>query len=66
MKYLNNYDKIAVASYPFEIHESGWGEFEILIKIYFKDDFKQTIEIFHNLKVLIFFMRSINQSSIYF
>jgi len=36
---------------PYETHESGWGEFEILIKIHFKEDYKQPLEIFHNLKL---------------
>jgi len=42
---------LAVSTFPFEIHESGWGEFEILIKIYFKEETKQPLDIFHHLKV---------------
>jgi YEATS domain-containing protein 4 len=44
------YKILAVAHYPFEVHESGWGEFEIMIKIIFKEDIKP-LEIFHHLKV---------------
>jgi len=40
-----------ISSFPFEVHESGWGEFEILIKIFFKEDVKESLDVFHNLKL---------------
>eukprot|EP00349_Pseudokeronopsis_sp_Brazil_P003456 CAMPEP_0202971926 /NCGR_PEP_ID=MMETSP1396-20130829/32056_1 /ASSEMBLY_ACC=CAM_ASM_000872 /TAXON_ID= /ORGANISM="Pseudokeronopsis sp., Strain Brazil" /LENGTH=145 /DNA_ID=CAMNT_0049701821 /DNA_START=182 /DNA_END=618 /DNA_ORIENTATION=+ len=39
--------KITVEKHPFEIHQSGWGEFEIGIKIYFVDPAEKPIEIVH-------------------
>ena len=44
---------VACANFPFKIHESGWGEFEMMIRIYFKEDVREPIDIFHNLKVLL-------------
>jgi len=40
-----------LSTFPYKIHESGWGEFEMLIKIYFKEDVREPIDIFHNLKL---------------
>eukprot|EP01016_Furgasonia_blochmanni_P049604 TRINITY_DN7547_c0_g1_i6.p1 TRINITY_DN7547_c0_g1~~TRINITY_DN7547_c0_g1_i6.p1 ORF type:complete len:248 (+),score=30.01 TRINITY_DN7547_c0_g1_i6:69-812(+) len=40
-----------VSTHPFEIHETGWGEFEIGIKIFFKEDYSKPIELFHMLKL---------------
>jgi YEATS domain-containing protein 4 len=44
---------LVVTTHPFEIYESGWGEFEIVISIYFKDPALEAIDIYHNLKVII-------------
>lgn len=49
---LNNFFiKKAVSSPPFELHEMGWGEFEISIKIFFIEEYEKPIEILHLLKV---------------
>eukprot|EP01017_Pseudomicrothorax_dubius_P007567 TRINITY_DN12369_c0_g1_i12.p2 TRINITY_DN12369_c0_g1~~TRINITY_DN12369_c0_g1_i12.p2 ORF type:complete len:233 (-),score=49.66 TRINITY_DN12369_c0_g1_i12:1447-2145(-) len=41
-----------ISSFPFEIQETGWGEFEIAIKIFFKQDYiDQPLEFFHGLKL---------------
>ena len=34
---MNLYLFIVLTSPPFEVHETGWGEFEIQIKIFFTD-----------------------------
>mmetsp|Transcript_10785 Transcript_10785/g.21097 ORF Transcript_10785/g.21097 Transcript_10785/m.21097 type:complete len:219 (+) Transcript_10785:3631-4287(+) len=36
---------------PFEIYESGWGEFEICIQIYFRDPREKRLDIFHFLRL---------------
>ncbi|KAJ3127848.1 NuA4 histone H4 acetyltransferase complex and the SWR1 complex subunit [Physocladia obscura] len=36
---------------PFEVHESGWGEFEILIKISFVDSQEKPMTLFHHLQL---------------
>lgn len=36
---------------PYEVTESGWGEFEIVIKIYFLDPNERPITIYHILKL---------------
>lgn len=40
-----------VDQYPFEVTESGWGEFEIVIKIYFADPQEKPVTVFHHLKL---------------
>ncbi|KAK9841150.1 hypothetical protein WJX74_000821 [Apatococcus lobatus] len=41
-----------VTESPFEVNETGWGEFEINIKIYFHDEaFEDPIEILHHLRL---------------
>ncbi|PRP83957.1 YEATS domain-containing protein 4-like [Planoprotostelium fungivorum] len=37
--------------FPFEISETGWGEFEINIKIYFQDASEKPIDLYHNLRL---------------
>jgi YEATS domain-containing protein 4 len=36
---------------PFEMYESGWGEFEICIQIYFKDTREKRLDILHLLRL---------------
>lgn len=36
---------------PYEIQETGWGEFEIIIKIFFQDPAEKPITIYHLLKL---------------
>ena len=36
---------------PFEVSENGWGEFDVRIKIFFKDETQEPIEITHGLKL---------------
>lgn len=36
---------------PYEIHESGWGEFEAVIKVYFMDPTEKMVEFFHPLRL---------------
>jgi len=40
-----------VNKYPFELYESGWGEFDIKITINFNDDSIKPIEFIHSLKL---------------
>lgn len=41
--------RVVVEEFPFEIHEEGWGEFEIEIRITFQDPSERPIDIMHNL-----------------
>ena len=36
---------------PYEIKETGWGEFEVIIKIYFVDPNERPVTIYHQLKL---------------
>lgn len=36
---------------PYEVNESGWGEFEIVIKIFFIDPTERPVTIYHILKL---------------
>lgn len=36
---------------PFEVQETGWGEFEVVMKIYFQDPNERPITIYHILKL---------------
>lgn len=40
-----------VSKPPYEVSESGWGEFEIQIKIYFNDITEKPITLYHGLKL---------------
>ena len=40
-----------VEKFPFEIHQTGWGEFDIGIKIFFVDQSERPIEMLHALKL---------------
>lgn len=47
--FLNSFK--AVEKFPFEIHQTGWGEFDIGIKIYFVDPAERAAEVIHGLKL---------------
>lgn len=36
---------------PYEINEYGWGEFDAVIRVYFKDPMEKAVEFFHPLKL---------------
>lgn len=36
---------------PYSVSESGWGEFEVVIKVYFNDSTERPITIYHQLKL---------------
>lgn len=36
---------------PYEVSETGWGEFEIIVKIYFVDPLEKSITLYHLLKL---------------
>lgn len=36
---------------PFEVQETGWGEFELIIKIYFVDPNERPVTIYHHLRL---------------
>jgi len=40
-----------VTSPPYEIKESGWGEFEIVLKIFFKDPAEKPVTLYHHLRL---------------
>ena len=40
---------LAIEKPPFEVAETGWGEFEIAIKIHFVDPSERTVDLFHGL-----------------
>lgn len=40
-----------VAKPPYEVTETGWGEFEVIIKIYFNDPQERPVTIYHLLKL---------------
>lgn len=42
---------IEVTTMPFEVHETGWGEFEASINIFFHDPEEEPILLFHQLKL---------------
>ncbi|KXS10120.1 yeats-domain-containing protein [Gonapodya prolifera JEL478] len=41
----------AIESDPFEVRESGWGEFEIAIKIHFADPAERSVTLYHGLQL---------------
>jgi len=43
--------KRVIEKFPFEVHEVGWGEFEIAIKIFFVDTSERSIDLFHPLRL---------------
>lgn len=36
---------------PYEVTETGWGEFEVIIKIYFSDQHERPVTVYHLLKL---------------
>lgn len=40
-----------VTTFPFEVTENGWGEFDAVIRIHFKDPQEEPIEFTHSLKL---------------
>lgn len=40
-----------VTKMPYEVSETGWGEFEIVIKIYFQDPNEKPVTVYHVLKL---------------
>ena len=42
---------VEVKKAPFEVSETGWGEFEAGIRIFFKDPEEQPIDLFHIIKL---------------
>lgn len=40
-----------VESYPFQVSETGWGEFEIIIKVFFADANERVLTLHHFLKL---------------
>ena len=46
-----NFFKIVVESHPFETEETGWGEFELVIKIIFHDPSEKQITLYHHLRL---------------
>ena len=40
-----------VADMPYECHEYGWGEFEIVIRVHFQDTSEKVVEFFHPLRL---------------
>eukprot|EP00833_Pecoramyces_ruminatium_P016114 jgi/Orpsp1_1/1190146/evm.model.d7180000076901.1 len=40
-----------VDKFPFQVSETGWGEFEILIKLYFQDPSEKHLSFFHQLQL---------------
>lgn len=40
-----------VAEMPYEVHEYGWGEFEIIIRVFFHDSSEKSVEFFHPLRL---------------
>jgi YEATS domain-containing protein 4 len=42
---------IALDHPPYEVTETGWGEFEIVIKIYFQDPTEKSVTLYHHLQL---------------
>ncbi len=40
-----------VATHPFEVTEKGWGEFEALVDLHFKDAHEKSVELRHFVKL---------------
>ena len=43
--------KITVEKFPFEIYQTGWGEFDIGIKVFFVVPSEKPVEVVHTLKL---------------
>ena len=44
-------DHLALESPPFEVEETGWGEFEILIRLHFHDTSEKPQTLYHHLQL---------------
>lgn len=51
MFYSQEYLILVITQPPFEITETGWGEFEAGIRLYFKDSDEQPIDMFHQIRL---------------
>lgn len=47
---INNSNRVVLQP-PYEVTETGWGEFEVIIKIYFNDPTERPVTIYHMLKL---------------
>jgi YEATS domain-containing protein 4 len=45
------HSEVEVTRFPFEITETGWGEFEAQIRLIFKDPEEQPIDLFHQIRL---------------
>ncbi|KAJ3112832.1 YEATS domain-containing protein 4 [Phlyctochytrium bullatum] len=45
-----NHNRV-IEQHPFEVTETGWGEFEIMIRIFFHDASEKQIQLFHQLQL---------------
>lgn len=43
-----------VSEMPYEVHEYGWGEFEVIIRVFFHDTSEKPVEFFHPLRLFEF------------
>ena len=48
--FLSSHD-VDVATHPFEVTEKGWGEFEALVDLHFKDAHEKPVELRHQVKL---------------
>lgn len=44
-------DCVVIDHFPYEVREQGWGEFDIDIKVEFKNDAEHPINFIHSLKL---------------
>ena len=42
---------LGVETFPFETEETGWGEFEIMMKIFFQDPTEKPVSLYHHLRL---------------
>ena len=42
---MHDFFNAVLTSPPFEVHETGWGEFEIQIKIFFTDTTEKPVSV---------------------
>lgn len=47
---INNCNRVVLKP-PYEVTETGWGEFEVIIKIYFNDPTERPVTVYHMLKL---------------
>lgn len=46
-----NADSVVIDHFPYEVREQGWGEFDIDIKVEFKNDAEHPVSFIHSLKL---------------